>query len=89
VRVPALRRAGLRLRSAYQTRHTFASNSLAAGENPAWISGMLGHRSAELLFDVYARWIPNRTRQDGSAMVARMACDTGEIRAGARRALPS
>ena len=49
---------------------------------------MLGHRSAEMLFEVYARWIPNRTK-DGSAMVARMACDTGEIRAVARRALPS
>ena len=59
--MPALQRAVLRLRSAYQTRHTFASNALAAGENPAWISAMLGHRSAEMLFEVYARWVPNRT----------------------------
>lgn len=87
--VPTMARAGLRLRSAYQTRHTFASNALAAGENPSWISAMLGHRSAEMLFSVYARYVPNHTRRDGSAMLARMAGDTGEIRAGARPGMPA
>jgi len=83
---PTLKRAGLRQRAAYQTRHTFASNALAAGENPTWVSAMLGHKSAEMLFEVYARWIPNRTRRDGSAMLARMIGDTGEIRADVRSA---
>jgi len=45
----------------YQTRHTFASNALAAGEAPSWVAAMLGHASPEMLFSVYARFIPNRT----------------------------
>jgi integrase len=62
----------LRRRTMYQTRHSFASNALAAGENPAWVAAMLGHKGAEILFDVYARYIPNKTRRDGSAFAARM-----------------
>ena len=34
---------------------------------------MLGHASPEMLFRVYARYIPNRTRRDGSALLQRMA----------------
>lgn len=60
-------------RTFYQTRHTFASNALAAGEAPSWVSQQLGHSSPEMLFHVYARWIPNRTRRDGSALLLRMA----------------
>jgi integrase len=56
----------------YQTRHPFASNALAAGEAPSWMATMLGHASREMLFSVYARFIPNRTRRDGSALVHRM-----------------
>jgi integrase len=58
--------------SFYQTRHTFASNALAAGENPKWVADMLDHKSTEILFNVYDKFIPRRTRLDGSAFVARM-----------------
>jgi integrase len=63
--------AGLRRRTMYQTRHSFASNALTAGEQPSWVAGMLGHTTPEMLFQVYARYIPNRTRRDGSALLAR------------------
>ena len=33
---------------------------------------MLGHASPEMLFRVYARYIPNRPRRDGSALLQRM-----------------
>jgi integrase len=66
---PTLQRAKLPRRTMYQTRHSFASNALAAGESPSWVAAMLGHKSAELVFKVYARYIPNRTRQDGSALL--------------------
>ncbi len=69
---PTLTKAGLRRRIMYQTRHTFASNALAAGEAPSWVAAMLGHTSPEMLFSVYARYIPNRTRRDGSALLSRM-----------------
>ena len=70
---PTLTKAGLSRRTMYQTRHTFASNALAAGESPSWVAAMLGHASPEMLFRVYARYIPNRTRRDGSALLHRMA----------------
>jgi integrase len=69
---PTLTTAALSRRTMYQTRHTFASNALAAGEAPSWVAAMLGHRSPEMLFSVYARYIPNRTRRDGSALLSRM-----------------
>ncbi|HKW92161.1 MAG TPA: site-specific integrase [Methylomirabilota bacterium] len=70
---PTLTKAGLRRRIMYQTRHTFASNALAAGEAPSWVAAMLGHTSPEMLFSVYTRYIPNRTRRDGSALLSRMS----------------
>ena len=69
---PTLKAAGLRRRTMYQTRHTFASNALEAGEPPSWVSRMLGHATPEMLFQVYVRFIPNRTRRDGTALLARM-----------------
>ena len=59
---PALRRCGIRDRRAYQTRHTYATVALMAGVNPAYISRQLGHRSAKMLFDVYAKWIDGADR---------------------------
>ena len=70
---PTLKKAGLCRRTMYQTRHTFASNALAEGEAPSWVAQMLGHTTPEMLFTVYARYIPNRTRRDGSAFASRMS----------------
>lgn len=64
---PLLRHLGLKLRRPYQTRHTAATLWLAAGENPEWIARQMGHASTEMLFKVYSRYVPNLTRQDGSA----------------------
>lgn len=64
---PLLRYLGLERRRPYQTRHTAATLWLAAGENPEWIARQLGHSSTEMLFRVYSRYVPNLTRQDGSA----------------------
>jgi integrase len=64
---PLLRYLGLKPRRPYQTRHTAATLWLASGENPQWIARQLGHSSTEMLFKVYSRFVPNLTRQDGSA----------------------
>jgi len=64
---PLLRHLGLKIRRPYQTRHTAATLLLASGENPEWVARFLGHASTEMLFKVYSRYIPNLTRQDGSA----------------------
>jgi len=64
---PLLRYLGLNKRRPYQTRHTAATLWLAAGESPEWIARQMGHTSTEMLFKVYSRYVPNLTRQDGSA----------------------
>ena len=64
---PALDASGLRHRTPDQTRHTAATLWLAAGENPEWIARQMGHTTSEMLFKVYSRYVPNLTRQDGSA----------------------
>lgn len=65
---PALKRLGMEKRRPYQTRHTAATLWLAAGENPEWVARQLGHASSQMLFQTYSRYIPNATRQDGSAI---------------------
>lgn len=64
---PLLRYLGLKPRRAYQTRHTAATLWLASGESPEWIAMQMGHSTTEMLFRVYSRFVPNLTRQDGSA----------------------
>ena len=59
---PALKRLGIRDRRAYQTRHTYATNALTAGVNPAYIARQMGHKSAKMLFTVYAKWIDGADR---------------------------
>lgn len=75
---PLLRHVGLEQRRPYQMRHTAATLWLASGESPEWISKQLGHGSTEMLFRVYSRYVPNITRQDGSAidrlLSSRFAC---------------
>jgi len=64
---PLLRHLGLRKRRPYQSRHTAATLWLASGENAEWVARQLGHTTTEMLFRTYSRFIPNLTRQDGSA----------------------
>jgi integrase len=49
-------------------RHTAATLWLASGEAPEWVARQLGHSSTQMLFTVYSRFVPNMTRQDGSAI---------------------
>ena len=67
---PLLRHLKLLPRKPYQSRHTAATLWLAAGENPEWIARQLGHATTDMLFRVYSRYVPNITRQDGSAFEA-------------------
>jgi len=65
---PTLRRARLRERTLYQTRHTFATVTLASGEDIGWVAHVLGHSSTEMVIRHYHKFIPNLTRRDGSAV---------------------
>ncbi len=52
-----LRRAGVRHRKAYETRHTFACWALSAGVNPNFVANQMGHSSAQMLYTVYGKWM--------------------------------
>jgi integrase len=52
-----LRKAGVRYRNPYQTRHTFASTLLAGGANPLYVAKQMGHRDTEMITRNYGRWI--------------------------------
>lgn len=64
---PALKRAGIRVRKPYQTRHSFATLALSAGEAIGWVAKQMGHTSTKMVIEHYYRFIPNLTRHDGSA----------------------
>ncbi len=63
---PALEASGVRYRYPYQTRHTFASMMLSAGEPLAWVSKQMGHSSVLVTAQVYARWVPSGLENAGS-----------------------
>jgi integrase len=50
---------GLDHRDMYQTRHTFASMMIGAGEDILWVSQMLGHSTPDTTLRVYAKYIKN------------------------------
>lgn len=66
---PALKSAGLKPRSLYQTRHTFATLMLDAGELPGWVQKMMGHASLKMILERYYSYIKNYQRDDGSAFM--------------------
>jgi len=60
----ALKKAGLRHRKAYQSRHTYACWSLSAGANPNFVASQMGHSDAQMLYRIYGAWMEeNNTRQ--------------------------
>ncbi len=66
---PALKKAGLKPRSLYQTRHTFATLMLDAGELPGWVQKMMGHETMKMILERYYSYIKNYQRDDGSAFM--------------------
>ena len=61
-----LKNAGIEYRPIIQTRHTFATMMISAGENLGWVQKMMGHASLKMITDKYFSYIPNMTHQDGS-----------------------
>lgn len=62
----ALTRAGVRYRKPYQTRHTYASMMLSAGEHPMWVAKQMGHSDWTMIARVYGRWMPDADKLAGS-----------------------
>jgi integrase len=66
---PALRRAGVRYRKPYQTRHTYASMMLMAGEHVMWVAKQMGHTDWSLTAKRYSRWITSDMPDAGQKAV--------------------
>ena len=61
--IPALKRANVRYRNQYQTRHTFASQMLTEGNDIWWLAKQLGHRGIDMINTVYGQWIPDNSEE--------------------------
>lgn len=66
---PALKKAGVRYRNPYQTRHTYASTLLSAGENPLWVAQQMGHKDWGMIRKRYGRWIPEVDSSAGAKVM--------------------
>lgn len=55
--VPTLRKAGIRYRNPYQTRHTFATRLISQGANLFWLATQMGHKGPEMLFRHYGSYL--------------------------------
>lgn len=55
--VPTLKKAGVRYRNPYQTRHTFATRHISQGANLFWLAGQMGHKGPEMLFRHYGSYL--------------------------------
>lgn len=67
--VPALKKSGVRYRRQYQTRHTWASMMLSAGESPLWVASQMGHSDLSMISRIYGRWIKDSAPEAGAKAV--------------------
>lgn len=67
--LPAIKAAKIPYRNPYQTRHTYASTLLSAGENPMWVAQQMGHADWGMIRRCYGRWIPEADKTAGSLVV--------------------
>ena len=52
-----LHKAKVRNRNLYQTRHTYASSLLSAGENLFYAAKKMGHKDTSMVIRNYGKWI--------------------------------
>lgn len=58
-----LKDAGIKYRTIYQMRHTFATIMIENGEDILWVSNMLGHTTAKMTLERYARYIKRKDKK--------------------------
>lgn len=71
--IAALKKAGVRYRYPYQTRHTYASMMLSAGEHPMWVAKQMGHSDWTMIARVYGKWMPSADTNAGDKAVTLFA----------------
>lgn len=68
--VPTLKKAGVRYRNPYQTRHTFAIKHISNGVNLFWLASQMGHKGPEMLFRHYGAYLEE---YDGNTSILKKA----------------
>lgn len=67
----AVKKSKVAYRKPYQTRHTYASMMLSAGEHPMWVAKQMGHSNWVITARIYARWMPSADAEAGGKAVAK------------------
>lgn len=62
------KQCGVKARESYNTKDTFITIALSAGEDIGWIANSAG-TFEQMIFKHYRKWIPNLTRRDGMAIM--------------------
>ncbi|WP_230973234.1 tyrosine-type recombinase/integrase [Sulfurimonas hydrogeniphila] len=52
-----LKNSGVKVRTLYNLRHTFASQMISKGIDILWVSKMLGHKNPQITLKIYAKYI--------------------------------
>jgi integrase len=84
---PALKRAKVKYRRPYQTRHTYASMMLTAGESISWLAQQMGHADFASIRKTYGRFIKDSIPDAGEKAVQMFTKNAG-INAGIKVDLP-
>lgn len=69
----ALKKAGVRHRKAYQSRHTYACWSLSAGANPNYVAAQMGHANSQMVYMVYGTWMQENNDEQVSLINSKFA----------------
>jgi integrase len=67
-----LKRAGVKYRNPYHTRHTFASSLLMLNHDPLYVAAQLGHTTVAMVNKTYGKWIGARISGDKLARLKKM-----------------
>ncbi|MBL3522801.1 DUF3596 domain-containing protein [Serratia plymuthica] len=74
-----LRKAGVRHRKSYETRHTFACWALSCGANPNFVAHQMGHSSAQMLYNVYGKWMTENNDHQVSILNASFSQNAPQV----------
>ena len=68
----ALEKSDLKYRTLRQTRHTFITMMLDAGEHIGWVARQAGHTSPKMILERYYSYIKNYQAEDGQKFLERV-----------------
>lgn len=70
--ISGMKRAGVRKRHPYQSRHTYACWLLSSGANPSFIASQMGHENAKMVYEVYSKWISEMSADQVSMLNSKL-----------------